>query len=330
MNFEYFLQKSRANWQRLESLLDKTQNVSGKLSKEELDSIGQLHRMASSDLALARREFPGHKITNYLNQLVGRSHGQIYQSAPLQRNRIKAFFGSTFPQLYRAILPYTTTAFILFILPALIAFFTVWRSPDTIYLFQGEQVRQLVHEVEEGELWVDIAPQMRSAMSSVIMTNNIRVSFLAFAGGMVAGLLTIYVMVFNGIHLGSIFGLLQFHELSSGLAEFVVAHGFIELSVIFLAGGCGLYLGDGLIRPGLHTRRQALIDRGRISVQLILGCIPLLIIAGLIEGFISPNESIPWPLKLAVGLGTGVLLHYYWLRIGSDSTAVDSKFSAAG
>jgi uncharacterized membrane protein SpoIIM required for sporulation len=103
--------------------------------------------------------------------------------------------------------------------------------------------------------------------------------------------------------------------LSAGLAEFVVAHGFIELSVIFLAGGCGLYLGDGLLRPGLLSRSAALVQRAGIGVRLIFGSAPLLVIAGLIEGFISPS-GLHWTFKLAVGLATGLLLHLYWLRAG--------------
>jgi len=102
-----------------------------------------------------------------------------------------------------------------------------------------------------------------------------------------------------------------------GLAEFVAAHGFIELSVIFLAGGCGLYMGDGLFRPGLQTRQAALVERGQDAVQLVLGCVPLLILAGIIEGFISPS-GLHWGVKLGVGLSTGVLLYYYWLVVGRD------------
>jgi len=124
--------------------------------------------------------------------------------------------------------------------------------------------------------------------------------------------------------------LLQCHGLSGGLGEFVVAHGFIELSVIFVAGGCGLYMGDGLIRPGLQSRRAALIERGQLSVRIILGCVPLLVLAGLIEGFISPS-ALPWPVKLAVGLFTGGALHYYWLRVGMASERdVAEKISSNG
>ncbi|RME57050.1 MAG: stage II sporulation protein M, partial [Caldilineae bacterium] len=112
---------------------------------------------------------------------------------------------------------------------------------------------------------------------------------------------------------GAIFGLLQAHGMSGGLAEFVLAHGFIELSVIFVAGGCGLYVGDGLLRPGLLSRRDAVLQRARLAVEIILGCAPLLVLAGLIEGFISPS-GFPWPVKGLVGVATGAALHWYWLK----------------
>jgi uncharacterized membrane protein SpoIIM required for sporulation len=174
--------------------------------------------------------------------------------------------------------------------------------------------------VEQGKLWTDIAPAARSAASASILTNNIQVTFTTFAGGVTAGLFTAWILIYNGLSLGGIFGLLQAHHLSPGLAEFVVAHGFIELSVIFVAGGCGLYIGDALLRPGLQTRAAALIERARIGVQIILGCAPLLVIAGLIEGFISPS-GLPWWVKLAVGVATGVALHAYWLFAGRETPA---------
>ena len=245
----------------------------------------------------------------------------------MRRQALVHFYRRDFPLLYRAFLPYTSLCFGVFLIGAMIAFFVTWRSPDAIYVFAGDGIAGLVEQVEAGKMWTEIAPTERSAASSFILTNNIRVMFLTFAGGMTAGLLTFWVILSNGLNIGAIFGLLQAHGMSGNLAEFVVAHGFIELSVIFLAGGCGLYMGDALIRPGLLTRRTALIQRSRQSVQLILGCVPLLILAGVIEGFISPS-GLPWPVKLAVGLLTGVLLHYYWLYVGNDDRSKDFSLSA--
>ena len=285
------------------------------LTPADLGDLGRLYRVATSDLAIAQRDFPGQRVTVYLNGLVARAHAVIYRSEPLQGRRIVRFYRATLPQLYRHLLPYTKLAFALFVIPALLGFFTVWRTPDLVYTYLGQDIRPLVQEVERGKLWTDIPPQERSGTSAVILTNNIQVMFLTFAGGMTAGLLTLWVLLMNGLNIGAVFGLLQAHGLSHGLAAFVVAHGFIELSVIFLAGGCGLYMADGLLRPGLLTRREALVQRAQLAVRLILGCVPLLILAGLIEGFISPS-GLPWPLKLAVGLSSGLLLYLYWLRAG--------------
>ena len=324
MNLEQFLQHRKPSWHKLEALLEQAKGRLSALSEQDIHALGRLYRMTTSDLALAQRDFPDQRVTIYLNQLVGRAHAVIYQGEPLRWRRLQEFYRSGFPQLYRALLPYTAIAFVLFTLTSLAAFWTVWRLPDTIYVFEGPQIDQLVREVEEGKLWTDIAPSARSTASAFILTNNIRVTFLTFAGGVTAGLLSAWIIAMNGIHLGAIFGLLQAHHLSGGLAEFIIAHGFIELSVIFLAGGCAFYMGDGLLRPGLLSRRTALVQRTQLSVRIILGCVPLLILAGIIEGFVSPS-GLPWIVKLAVGLATGSALYLYWLRAGRQSSTPQNK-----
>ena len=315
MDVDQFTQQRRSTWQQLETLVQQATSKPRSLSASDVHELGRLYRIATADLALAQREFANRPITAYLNQLIGRSHVVIYRGEPLSWRTLRRFFTETFPQLYRELLPYTTMAFLLFTIAALVVFGVVWWQPSAIYTIEGPGIANLVREVEEGKLWTDISPTARSAASTMILTNNIQVMFLTWAGGMSAGLLTLWVMVSNGLHLGAIFGLLQAHGLSAGLAEFIVAHGFIELSVIFLAGGCGFYMGDALLRPGLLSRREALTTRARVCVQLILGCVPLLVLAGLIEGFISPS-ALHWTIKLAVGLLTGSALHYYWLRWG--------------
>ena len=318
MNLDQFLEQRRPSWKALEMLLQKAKNGVGDLSQPDLDQLGLLYRTTTSDLALAQRDFPRQKVAGYLNQLIGQAHALIYQEKPVHLRRIRRFFSATFPQLYRELLPYTTLAFFLFLIPALIAYYIILSNPEAAYIIQGESLRQLEREVAKGKLWTEIPPTVRSAAAAGIMTNNIQVTFFAFAGGILSGLLTVFVMINNGLHLGSIFAWLQPFGLSGGLAEFVVAHGFIELSVIFVAGGCGLYLGDGMLRPGLLSRRQALIERGRVATQIILGCVPLLVIAGLIEGFVSPS-ALPWFLKLFVGVSTGIALHGYWLLLGREA-----------
>jgi uncharacterized membrane protein SpoIIM required for sporulation len=90
------------------------------------------------------------------------------------------------------------------------------------------------------------------------------------------------------------------------------------MTTIFIAGGSGLMLGWAIIHPGLLRRPDALTLAARKALRLIIGCVPLLVIAGVIEGFISPNEAIAWPLKWAVGAVTGVVLYGYLLLAGRE------------
>jgi uncharacterized membrane protein SpoIIM required for sporulation len=150
------------------------------------------------------------------------------------------------------------------------------------------------------------------------MTNNIRVSFLAFSSGVTAALLTVYVMIFNGLLIGGLLGLTSHYDVGFELGTFMIGHGVIELTTIFIAGGSGLMLGWAIIHPGLLRRRDALALAARKALRLIMGCVPLLVIAGVIEGFISPNENLAWPIKWSVGLLTGVLLYGYLLLAGRE------------
>jgi uncharacterized membrane protein SpoIIM required for sporulation len=312
MQVEEFVTSRQADWARLSALLDRSRSGLRRLSAEELEELGALYRAATSDLALAQRDFGGHQVTRYLNQLVGRAHALIYRGEPWGWQRIARFFGVTFPHLYRQTLPFTLSAFGLFALPALVAGLLTLRSTAAAeWLGLGDILPYLEH----GSLWTDIPVSQRPFASSFIMTNNIQVGFLSFAGGVLLGLLTVYVMIMNGLQIGGVLGLSAQFGLADELLTFIVGHGVIELSVIFVAGGAGLQLGWALLHPGPYRRRDALVRAGRTAVRLIAGCIPLLVVAGLIEGFISPSD-LPAAIKAGVGLTSGVLLYAYWLRVG--------------
>ncbi len=308
MRVEDFIARRRPEWERLTRLLDRVR--SGRisvLSESELDELGQLYRAITSDLAIAQRDWPHHQVALYLNQLTSRAHATIYRGEPLDVRRMVRFFAVTFPQLYRKTCPFIVAACIMFTVPALITF-AIASHDTSIALWLGLEQQDAL--MREGDLWTDIPPNERPGASSFIMTNNIQVSFLAFAGGTLAGLLTVYVLVVNGLMLGGVLGLAAHHGLFGGLGEFIIGHGVLELSVIFIAGGTGLSLGWAILRPGLLRRRDALASVARQSVRLIIGCIPLLIVAGLIEGFISPS-ALPWPVKVFTGLVTGLALYAY-------------------
>ena len=321
MKVEQFYESRQSDWKKLTELLKRGQPGIQRLSPEEVDQLGRLYRAVTSDLALAQRDFPQHKVTIYLNQLVGRSHATVYRHEPLALRRLVQFITAGFPQTYRSIWPFILTAALLFIIPAVLSALIVNNNPDTAEWILPVQVQRLIPIVEDQELWIDIPIEERPYTSTVIMQNNIQVSFLAFGSGVLAGLATAWIMVFNGLMLGGLTGLTAHYDVGFELWNFVIGHGVVELSVIFMAGGAGLSLGWAIISPGLYRRRDALAIAARKSIYLILGCVPLLIIAGTIEGFISPNENIPWPVKWSVGIITGLLLYGYLFLAGRRTSA---------
>lgn len=318
MNVEQFYRSRQTDWQQLTALLDKSQQMN-RLSPDEVQQMGLLYRSVTSDLALAQREFPRHQVTTFLNQLVARGHATIYQGEPLAVRRLKHYLLVGFPATFRESLPFFITAALLVIIPSLIAGFLTNWEPDASTWLLPANVQELRPLIEDQELWTNIPIEERPYASAFIMSNNIQVSFLAFGGGITAGLFSLYILIFNGLNLGGITGLTAHYGVGFELWNFVIGHGVIELSAIFIAGGSGLMLGWAIIQPGLLKRGDALMLAARKAVRLIIGCVPILIVAGLIEGFISPNENIPWPVKWGVGLLTGILLYSYLLLVGRDA-----------
>lgn len=324
MNVEQFYQSRQLDWRELSALLDRSQQNMKRLSPEEVKQMGQLYRAVTSDLAVAQREFPRHQVATYLNQLVARGHAVIYRSDPLAVQRIVNFATTTFPRTIRETARFHLVAFLLMILPALISALWLNQQPAAAEWLLPAQMQSLIPTIEDQELWTDIPIDERPYTSTFIMTNNIQVSFMAFGGGLTAALFTIYILIFNGLILGSLTGLTAHYGVGFELWTFVIGHGVIELSTIFIAGGSGLLMGWAIIHPGLNRRRDALAQAARKAVVLIGGCVPILIIAGVIEGFISPNDNIVWWFKWGVGLVTGLLLYSYLILAGRDTKASSS------
>jgi uncharacterized membrane protein SpoIIM required for sporulation len=317
MLVEDFIATKKPNWERLTVILDRSQlGGLATLSAEQLNELGRLYRSATSDLAVARRDFAGHRVADYLNTLVARAHGAVYQTRAVRRRGVVEFFSSTFPRTFRATWGYTLAAFLMFLLPALSSFWVAYRDPAAAAaLMPGIEDR--IQDIRDKREWWQDLNESNAAGASMIMTNNIQVTILAFAGGMLLGVFTLYLLAQNGLMLGIVAGAAQSLGFAANLWGFVAAHGTLELSAIFIAGGAGMQLGWSIIRPGLLTRRAALVLATRRAALLLLGCIPILIVAGTIEGFLSPSAA-PLAIKLIVSLASGALLYSYLLLAGRE------------
>jgi len=181
--------------------------------------------------------------------------------------------------------------------------------------------------LQQGTLWTDAAPLSATPLvfGSRVVTNNLAVALTVFALGLTAGLGTMALLFFNGLHVGVILALTFEAGLGTRLLGFMAAHGLVEMASILVAGQAGLILGAAIVAPGELSRADALRERGRSALRLLLGTLPLFFAIGLVEGFVSPGPLFPAPLKLTLGLSLVTLLFGYLVRFGRAARVDDLR-----
>lgn len=303
-----WLQLRLEHWHLLENKLK--QGVSQKNGEiEEAREILAGFRSVLSDLSLARRTMPGNPITRYLESLFLRCQEVIYRPPGHLFMQMRDLYNLEIPYLMRDLIRPIVATSIIFLISIFAGWLLVSNYPDLAALFASEE---MIDNVQKGKLWTDdllnIAPS--SLISLGIITNNITVSLFAFALGALYGLGTLYVISLNGLMLGGIFAFTAQYQLAERLFKFIIGHGVVELSVIIIAGAMGLRLGEALIRPGKQNRLQAFQETTMNAGKVLLAAIPFLILAGIIEGFISPDEHFSMLTRGLIGVTSGIIFWY--------------------
>jgi uncharacterized membrane protein SpoIIM required for sporulation len=314
-----WLEKRKAHWSRLEELLDRTTRKGFKsLARSELRELSLLYRQIAADLAAIREDRGAVRYTGYLNQLLARAHNIIYSAHKASPSAVVTYFWEEYPRVFQENLNYCALAFLIFLFAAVVGAAVTYHDPDFKVKILGPG---MVETIEKHKMWTDSIVGIKPLASSGIMTNNMSVAFTAFAAGITAGLGTIYMMAFNGLLIGVIGTACWSAGMSRALWSFVAPHGVLELPAIFIAGGAGLRLAAGLLFPGFLPRRESVARAGNEAVKLLLGTIPILVIAGLIEAFVSPT-GLAVPLKFSMAAALFVLLvsYLFWKRKAAPTT----------
>jgi len=269
--------------------MDRVQEAGLKsLDRSELRELGLLYRQVAADLAVLRADPSAVHFSAYVNQLLARAHNTIYSGHKTSHvAAVLHFYRDTYPQVFRRNFNYCLFGFILFLAGAVIGSILTLQDPDFGSKIMGPA---MVQTIERHEMWTHSVVAIKPLASSAIMTNNLSVAFATFAAGITAGLGTMYMLIFNGVLMGVIGAACAQAGMSVQLWSFVAPHGVLELPAIFISAGAGLRIAAGLLFPGVLPRRESLARAGREAVQLLLGCIPMLLIAGIIEAFLSPTD----------------------------------------
>ncbi|MDH3494331.1 MAG: stage II sporulation protein M [Acidobacteriota bacterium] len=311
-----FINERKGNWKKLEDLLLKTEGIKGLrgLPRAEVRELGELYRRAAADLAIARAETNDPKLINYLNSLVTRAHGKIYRAESNGLTLVWRFFSREFPGAFRNNWKFVALAAFFELAFMAVGMALIFNDIGFADVLGIDDIRIAA---ENNQRWWLSLNQANQTGAAFLFTHNIRVSLMAFALGAFFCVGSLLILALNGLDFGASVAICYRvnPDFGNALMTFVVGHGVIETFCIYLAGGAGMMIGYAMINPGDLSRIDALKRRGLESVRIVIGAAAVLIVAGLIEGFLSPSNLPPW-IKIATGVSTFTALMAYLTLAG--------------
>ncbi|MEI7027039.1 stage II sporulation protein M [Paenibacillus sp. y28] len=309
MELSRFIRQNKPVWTELEQLLEQLRGRKAPIRAEHIDRLADLYRHASTHLAYMQTYFPQEDATRQVNHLVSRAHHTVYQEQFKSKHQIARFFGTVFPSLLAARFRFVVFAALLFLIGAVSGYASVWSNPLNLHILLPPSIANNVDPSRLGEGHDTIN---NALMSTSIMTNNMKVAMLAFISGITFGLYTAYLLLFNGLLVGALAALFAQAGKTYDFWAYILPHGIIELSIIFIAGGAGLFMGYRMFVPGQQPWKLQLLRSAKESVQLLLGTLPLFAVAGIIEGYVTPS-ALSLEAKYIFALSTLIIVILYLL-----------------
>jgi len=304
-----WIRKRRPLWDRLAALLAQSDSGGlGQLSRAELQEMALLYRQVAADLSVLRQDETARTYAQHVNQLLARAHHIIYSGRKTDIFTLFRFLRDEYPAIFQGQIEYVAASILVMMAGAALGVGLAATRPEFTSHFLGPQ---MIATMERHEMWTHSIVGAAPMWTSLIMTNNLTVSFVAFATGIVFGLGSLWAMAYNGFNLAVVGTACHQYGMSLALWSFAAGHGSLEIPSILIAGAAGMRLGRAMVFPGALRWKDSVAQGGVEAAKLVAGIIPLLVIAGCLEGFFSPSAAPVW-LKFTVG-GMLFTLLLMWL-----------------
>jgi uncharacterized membrane protein SpoIIM required for sporulation len=316
-----WIAKRRPHWDRLAALLAQSDASGlGQLSRAELQEMALLYRQVAADLSVLRQDATARTYSVHVNQLLARAHHIIYSGRKTNLRSIFLFLRDEYPVIFRSQLGWVLASLAVSVSFGILGAVLTTARPEFMRHFVGPD---MIATMERHQMWTESIVGVEPKATSAIMTNNLSVTFFTFAGGISFGLLTFYSLFNNGMLLGVVGAACHQYGMSLMLWSFVAAHGSLELPAIIISGAAGFRLGHAMLFPGSLRWKESIARGGLEATKLVTGIVPMLVIAGCLEGFFSPSKAPVWS-KFTVG-GILFTLLNLWLwrpvkRAGDEAT----------
>ncbi|MBL4744830.1 MAG: stage II sporulation protein M [Flavobacteriaceae bacterium] len=303
-----FVNRNKEKWLLFERVLSKTTQVSP-------DRLSDLYIEVTDDLSYAKTFYPRSNTLIYLNGIASKAHLLIYKTKKESKNRILQFFTYDFPLQFVTYHKQLLIAFLVFLFFSVVGAYSVAQDGDFVRLILGDDyVNTTLSNIDKGDPMAVYKKMGETSMFIGITLNNIKVAMFAFVLGLFFAVGTLYVMMQNGIMLGSFLYFFYDKGLLWESSRTIWIHGTIEISVIIIAGCAGLVLGNGLLFPGTHTRLYSFKKSFKEGLKIMVSTIPFFIVAGFLEGFVTRHTEMPdWLAVLIILASLYTIIYYYIL-----------------
>lgn len=309
MNESTFIKQNKNKWEEFEKLIKNG-------AATNADKLAEIYIKITDDLSFSRTHFADSQLTLYLNNLASDLHLSIFKNKKEDSFRIINFWKHELPQVMSESLKYVLISFTIFIVSGIIGALSAAHDDTFVRLIMGDQyVNETISNIDKGDPMAVYKQMGQTEMFLGITFNNIRVSFMVFVAGIFTSLASGYLLFSNGVMLGAF----QYFFFQKGLLLTSVLtiwiHGTLEISAIIIAGAAGIIMGNGLLFPGTYSRIQSFKNGAKKGLKIIVGLVPIFIMAGFLEGFVTRMTGMPDIFKIAIILGSLIFICIYFIFI---------------